>query len=313
MQNHNILVVKRFLFFSFLASGDSFYSLATSLRVGTSTVQGIVRETCKALWDVLQPLVMPTPNEDKWKKIAEKFWQMCKFPLCVGAIDGKHVALKAPNNARSTFYDYKGYHSLVLMAIVDADLNFVIVHVGANGRNSDGGVLKQSCFGRALDNGLLMLPEDNVLPNRSANSPKMPYVFIGDEAFPLKRNLMRPFGGRQLTEEKRVFNFRLSSARRCVENAFGILAARWRLLRKPIECQPEAVEDYVKAMCVLHNYLGASTQQSTSTNPSTLQSISNRVTNSSSAAQSIRDQLTQYFLTDGEVTWQLDYANQGTF
>lgn len=52
-----------------------------------------------------------------------------------------------------------------------------------------------------------------------------------------------------------MFNYRLSRNRRIVENAFGILSAKWRIFRKPIEAKPENVDVMVKATIVLHNYL----------------------------------------------------------
>ncbi|KAJ8359178.1 hypothetical protein SKAU_G00157030 [Synaphobranchus kaupii] len=82
----------------------------------------------------------------------------------------------------------------------------------------------------------------------------VPHTFVGDEAFPLRCNLMRPYPGHSLSQEKRIFNYRLSRAR-LVENAFGILAARFRMYRTLMGQHPQNVEACVKATCILHNLL----------------------------------------------------------
>jgi len=76
---------------------------------------------------------------------------------------------------------------------------------------------------------------------------------LGDEAYPLLSYLMRPFPRRQLTESKRVFNYRLSRGRRVVESAFGILAAKCRILNRPMETSPDMADRIVKCLRVLHN------------------------------------------------------------
>ena len=102
--------------------------------------------------------------------------------------------------------------------------------VGDAGRHSDGGVFSNSEFGKALDSGMLGIPNPKLLPN-TTQSP-LPFVFVGDEAFPLKMNMLRPYPGKNLSEDLTIFmiNYRLSRARRIIENAFGILAARYMQL-----------------------------------------------------------------------------------
>jgi len=64
---------------------------------------------------------------------------------------------------------------------------------------------------------------------------------------------MRPYPRRQLSESRKLFNYRLSRGRRVVEGDFGILAAKWRILNKPIETSPYMAGRTVKCICVLHN------------------------------------------------------------
>jgi len=138
------------------------------------------------------------------------------------------------------------------MAVADTNYMFTLVDVGIYDRQSDLSVFGISSFGQALNDGSLNIPEDGLLPN-SGYSGK--YCFIADEAFPLKDNLQRPYPGRNLSEMKRIYNYRLSRARRVVENAFGILSARWQFLRSPLQAQPEKAANSILASVALHNWL----------------------------------------------------------
>ena len=140
-----------------------------------------------------------------------------------------------------------------MRAICDANYCFTFVDIGDNGRHSDGGLFSNSTFGIAIEQQKLGLSSPTHLPGLSTT--KFPYVFVGDEAFPLRGYMMRPYPGRGLDDQKRIFNYRLSRARRTIENAFGILAVRWRIHRRNILAQPDKVTAIVKATCCLHNFL----------------------------------------------------------
>ena len=178
------------------------------------------------------PVYSTAPSTEKaWKKISDDFFSLWNFPHCVGAIDGKHVVIQAPPSCGSEFYNYKGTHSIILMAICDVNYCFTLVDIGDNGHHSDGGVFVNSSLGQALESNQLQLPSPVPIPRSITTTP---YTFVGDAAFPLKTYLQRPYPGRNLDDTKRIFNYRLSRARRTIENTFGILAARLQQLLKPL-------------------------------------------------------------------------------
>lgn len=138
------------------------------------------------------------------------------------------------------------------MAICDSNYKFILVDIGAEGRQSDGGIWSRSLMGQAFLRGDLNIP----IPDHVEGGPILPYVFVADEAFQLTNFMMRPFPGRGgLTKEKRIYNYRLSRARRMIECTFGILSSQWRIYKRPINTSVETAESIVKATIVLHNFI----------------------------------------------------------
>lgn len=134
----------------------------------------------------------------------------------------------------------------------------------------------------------------------------MPFVFIGDEAFPLMENFMRPYPRDGLNSEKRVFNYRLSRARRIVEATFGVLARKWYVYHKDFECKIETFDKIIKATCVLHNYLIDRQPDFPNQNEQILISMGNRTDthNSSKEGYQVREMYCSYFNNQGKVPWQ---------
>jgi hypothetical protein len=203
---------------------------------------------------MMQDYVKVPNSTAEWLEIAEGFNRKWNFPHCIGAVDGKHVRIVAPMNSGSLFFNYKDFFSIILLAVVNADYEFVFVNVGAEGKASDGGVWACSGLKQQIEDpgNPLMIPE----PSPIHGIPGlMPYYFVSDDAFKLVHYNMKPFPGYGLTRKQRIYNYRLSRCRRIVENTFGILSCRFRLLRRAIEVNPENVEEIVMACCIIHNYL----------------------------------------------------------
>lgn len=250
----------------------------------------------------------PKTQED-WKAVAKEFEDKWNFPHCVGAVDGKHIRITPPRGSGSTFWNYKHFHSIVLMAGASANYEFIWCEVGTNGRISDGGAIKTTEFYGDLISGNLNLP----LPEPINGSLfTFPYVFVGDEAFALRPDFMKPFNVRSLNERRRIYNYRLSRARRTVENAFGILSNRFRILHTSINLDLRKIEIVVLTCCILHNflrrncasYISEEGVSDNSNNERTLTPLENNGGNTSTQAKLVRDMYVEYFNEEGAVEWQ---------
>ncbi|VEN51638.1 unnamed protein product, partial [Callosobruchus maculatus] len=237
----------------YLATGRSYADLKFSAIISPQALSEIIPETCWAIYRKLKNKYMKFPkSEQEWQRIADDFSNTWQFPNCCGAIDGKHISIVKPPNSGSYYYNYKGRFSVILFAIANANYEFVMVHTGTNGKVSDGGILNSIGFYDKLESKTLKLPQPST-PEGCDYS--LPFTFISDETFTLMENLMKPYADRNLTKEEKIFNYRLSRARRVVENAFGIMASRFRVFRTEINLSLENIDHVVLACCVLHNYL----------------------------------------------------------
>ncbi|KAH6942924.1 hypothetical protein HPB50_011960 [Hyalomma asiaticum] len=157
---------------------------------GRSTACEIVSSVCQALWDVLGPVYVARPSSaSEWLQIAREFEERWNMPHCVGAIDGKHVAIECPGKSGSEDYNYKNFFSKSMLAVCDACYRFLYVEVGHHGSDSDGGV-----FGQSKLHDIILSKNEGFPPDAPlGNIGQIPFYLVGDEAFPLKTYLMRPY------------------------------------------------------------------------------------------------------------------------
>lgn len=145
---------------------------------------------------------------------------------------------------------------------------------------------------------------------------ELPMVIVADEAFPLKTYMMRPYPGKDLTDEKRMYNYRFSRARRVSENSFGILQQKFRIFTRRLQT-PENITTLVLASCVLYNFIrkneGCSVIQynqnqeivDNSEMLSNLHKLPHQRGRSADDAFGVREQFKYYFNSvEGSVDWQ---------
>uniref|UniRef100_A0A8C4WX70 DDE Tnp4 domain-containing protein n=1 Tax=Eptatretus burgeri TaxID=7764 RepID=A0A8C4WX70_EPTBU len=305
----------------FLTTGETYRSLSYQFRVGETTIGKIVPETCQAIYDLLRDEYMKCPTtSEQWKAVADGFQKQWNFPNCLGALDGKHILIKAPVHSGSKYFNCK-YSSIVLMALVDSEHKFLFCDVWYNGCVSDGSVFTETTLEKALEERTANLPEPASFPG---DDRPINFAIAADEAFPLKEYLMKPYSHINPSQKTRVFNYRISRARRVVENAFGIMANRFRVLLSPMGIAPDKVEKVLMASCALHNFLrhrAPSTYMSVADSendithavtpgvwhddPVLSQASLPRITNPSNRAKEQRDYICSYVNSHtGAVPWQ---------
>lgn len=120
---------------------------------------------------------------------------------------------------------------------------------------------------------------------------------------------MKPFALNNLTRSQQIFNYRLSRARRVVENAFGLITSRFRVLNTVIALSPEKVITFVRAICTLHNFLlSFGTERylrNVPNNPMELRpEMEDLQAHSQEESRQIRIEFEEYFNGEGAVPWQ---------
>lgn len=238
-----------------LADTAHYRTIANLFGVGKSTVCCIVRQVCEVIVRLLLPryIYLPQNRQEIQEKI-ECFEDRAGFPQVVGAVDGCHVPIIAPQQSPDDYVNRKGFHSLLLQGLVDCDYRFLDICVGWPGKVHDARVFKNSPL-FALCCARTFLP---INMSQMVSGVRVPPLILGDSAYALSDWMMKPFTDRgNVSREEANFNVRHSTTRVVVENAFGRLKGRFRSIGKRLDLNVENSCNVIAACCVLHNYCEA--------------------------------------------------------
>lgn len=232
-----------------LATGREYKTVSQLFGVGLSTVFNCVQDFCNAVLKVLLRAHVKFPDSRKLVEMADVFETRWRVPQCVGVIDGSHIPIIAPEEYPNGYINKKGWHSIVLQAVVDANGLFWDLCIGYPGSVHEAKILRCSYLWDKLKDGQL-LGQNTV----SISGCDVGHYLIGDTEHPLQNWLMRPFSETDgLTSQQQRYNSRLGCARSVVDESFERLKARWRCLLKRNDCKLEMIKKMVMTCCVLHN------------------------------------------------------------
>ncbi len=169
----------------YMATRDSSKCLQYGFRVAYNTICVLIAEVSSAIVDAYHEEVIVTPTTpDDWMVVTNTNSRKWQYHHCFGTIDGKHVAIRKPMNAGSYYFNYKNFHSIVLMALVDGDYKLTWVKVGANGTSSDAQISEDCGLKEAIEWHVIGFPPPDHLPDDDRDTPyffSLPSAHLHDE------------------------------------------------------------------------------------------------------------------------------------
>ncbi|XP_042309854.1 protein ANTAGONIST OF LIKE HETEROCHROMATIN PROTEIN 1-like [Sceloporus undulatus] len=223
----------------------TYQNVAHQFQIGSSTASVICIQVCEAIVKVLLRKVVRLENHHR---IMEGFEQL-GFPNCVGAVDGTHILIRPPRGKAEEYYNRKYGFSIVMQGTTDHTGRFINIEAGFSGRHHDAYIFRQTGIFKAME--VQMFVPGN--PSITVLGVQVPPLLVGDGAYPIRKWLMKPYRGGNITPAQNKFNAALSRARCVVERAFGRLKNRWGCLLGRLTVGEPNFATVVSACAVLHN------------------------------------------------------------
>jgi len=234
-------------------AGGAWQDITRVHKVAQSTFEAKVKLVIAAIIAVVLPGAVEMSYDADWLHEKEKVFARKSGGAvhgCIGALDGLAISIRMPTKGHSDnnpqgFRNRKGFYSLNLQAMCDADRRFMFLGMDAQGSTHDSLAFEMSWLKIHLNGG------------------KLPagYWIAGDDAYLCTESLLTPFTASQLQSAQPSgmyiwvdsFNAHLTQCRNVIECAFGILVRRWGVLWRPMEHPPAVCADIVPAVAALHN------------------------------------------------------------
>ncbi|MGH0138321.1 UNVERIFIED_CONTAM: hypothetical protein FKN15_000375 [Acipenser sinensis] len=165
--------------------------------------------------------------EDKWGVTA--------------AIDGCHITIKAPEIEKDSYFNRKGFPSILLQGVCDHEMTFIDASAGWPDSVHDARVFRNSQISTVMENQQILHPDGHVL---------------GDSAYPLETHLLTPYRDNgHLTRKKSRYSYLHRCARSFIERCFAQLKGTFCRLTYLDMSRTDMIPKVTISACVLHNII----------------------------------------------------------
>lgn len=227
-------------------TGQSFRQIRQQFDRSFDTISRKMSQVLDSMFSFAHTVI--APKDPTYSQVHPRLRRFAPyFDGCIGALDGTHIPVLVNHGSRPDFINRKGWPSFNVLAIVDLDMRFTYVGAGRAGSCHDMAVLRD-CM------------ETPHYPH-----PPQGRYYLVDSGFALREGYLCPyrntryhlseFRGRGAATIQERFNFHHASLRNVVERAFGVLKARWHILREIPLYEREKQSKLVVACCAVHNFL----------------------------------------------------------
>ena len=231
-----------------LAQANSYSELAAMYAIGKSTVVAIAHEGIAILRERLVPEAILFPTGRELDQVMVDFEALCGLPCCGGALDGTFMSIKKPVDFGDTYFCYKKFTAIIVLACVDARGIFTYVNAGRPGSVGDSYTYRHSVMSQKVASGEWLAHSPRTIEGVSVK----PFV-VADAAFPLEPTCIKCYEVGQ-PPYRRSFNYSLIRTRRVVEQAFGRLKGRWKIMDGRCMLNDPVFARHVAVVCCgLHN------------------------------------------------------------
>lgn len=236
-RNHAVMAQQKVLLtLRFYATGNFLQAVGDLSGIDKSTASRIIWNVTRAIASLYHRYIKMPEAEEEIREISQQFYNIARFPKCVGALDCTHVKIVSPGGDNAEIYrNRKGFFSFNVQAICDAKCTFQDVVCRWPGASHDSHIFANSQIRAKFERGDF---GESVL--------------VGDSGYGIKKYLITPLANPQ-TRGEQLFNESLIRTRNCIERKFGQWKRRFPILAFGIRLKTEKVQGIVIATAVLEN------------------------------------------------------------